>query len=119
MSDRRADIMYQMRKNLADGIHTMNACKCGLSKRGGTEACVCCLADMLRGTYFVGSKPKNICQCRAGYAQGECEKHGTPIIHTITDDAFCPICRIAELEATIAELTKTVKQGNDMIQERS
>ena len=45
---RRADIYYQMRKNTTDGIHTMNACKCGRGKRGGTEACVCCLADMLR-----------------------------------------------------------------------
>ena len=48
MADRRADIMHQMRKNLQDGVHTMNACKCGRGKRGGTEACVCCLADKLR-----------------------------------------------------------------------
>ena len=37
--------MYQIQKNLQDGVHTMNACKCGRGKRGSTEACVCCLAD--------------------------------------------------------------------------
>lgn len=46
--ERRADIIYQMQKNLQGGVHTMSACKCGRAKRGGTEACVCCLADMLR-----------------------------------------------------------------------
>jgi hypothetical protein len=46
--DKRNSIIYQMRKNLADGVHTMDRCKCNRWKRGGTEACVCCLADMLR-----------------------------------------------------------------------
>jgi hypothetical protein len=38
----------------------------------------------------------NRCQCKAGYAEGECKKHGLPIIHTITDESYCPACKIQE-----------------------
>ena len=53
----------------------------------------------------------NICQCTAGYAEGECHKHGLPIIHTITDDTYCPACRISEIKLAKIKPLATNEDG--------